>query len=70
MSLIEDISDEKWEFTFKVNIHAMFYLTKANFGADEAAGSASRACDHASLRLRTSCWRIRFRATSRVRRSQ
>lgn len=26
---IEDISDEEWEFTFKVNIHAMFYLTKA-----------------------------------------
>jgi hypothetical protein len=26
---IEDISDEKWELTFKVNIHAMFYLTKA-----------------------------------------
>jgi NAD(P)-dependent dehydrogenase (short-subunit alcohol dehydrogenase family) len=26
---IEDISDEEWEMTFKVNIHAMFYLTKA-----------------------------------------
>src|SRR4051812_26139674 len=26
---IEDISDEEWELTFKVNIHAMFYLTKA-----------------------------------------
>jgi NAD(P)-dependent dehydrogenase (short-subunit alcohol dehydrogenase family) len=26
---IEDISDEEWEHTFKVNIHAMFYLTKA-----------------------------------------
>jgi NAD(P)-dependent dehydrogenase (short-subunit alcohol dehydrogenase family) len=24
---IEDISDEEWELTFKVNIHAMFYLT-------------------------------------------
>jgi NAD(P)-dependent dehydrogenase (short-subunit alcohol dehydrogenase family) len=24
-----DISDEEWEMTFKVNIHAMFYLTKA-----------------------------------------
>jgi NAD(P)-dependent dehydrogenase (short-subunit alcohol dehydrogenase family) len=23
---IEDISDEEWELTFKVNIHAMFYL--------------------------------------------
>jgi NAD(P)-dependent dehydrogenase (short-subunit alcohol dehydrogenase family) len=26
---IEDISDQEWELTFKVNIHAMFYLTKA-----------------------------------------
>jgi len=26
---IEDIADEEWELTFKVNIHAMFYLTKA-----------------------------------------
>ena len=26
---IEDISDEEWELTFKVNMHAMFYLTKA-----------------------------------------
>jgi NAD(P)-dependent dehydrogenase (short-subunit alcohol dehydrogenase family) len=26
---IEDISDEEWERTFRVNIHAMFYLTKA-----------------------------------------
>jgi len=26
---IEDISDEEWEFTFRVNIHAMFYLAKA-----------------------------------------
>jgi NAD(P)-dependent dehydrogenase (short-subunit alcohol dehydrogenase family) len=26
---IEDIPDEEWELTFKVNIHAMFYLTKA-----------------------------------------
>jgi NAD(P)-dependent dehydrogenase (short-subunit alcohol dehydrogenase family) len=26
---IEDISDEEWEHTFKVNLHAMFYLTKA-----------------------------------------
>jgi NAD(P)-dependent dehydrogenase (short-subunit alcohol dehydrogenase family) len=26
---MEDISDEEWELTFKVNIHAMFYLTKA-----------------------------------------
>ncbi|MEN3147975.1 SDR family oxidoreductase [Neorhizobium sp. IRAMC:178] len=26
---IADISDEEWELTFQVNIHAMFYLTKA-----------------------------------------
>jgi NAD(P)-dependent dehydrogenase (short-subunit alcohol dehydrogenase family) len=26
---IADISDEEWELTFKINIHAMFYLTKA-----------------------------------------
>ena len=26
---IGDISDEEWEMTFRVNIHAMFYLTKA-----------------------------------------
>ena len=26
---IGDISDQEWEMTFKVNIHAMFYLTKA-----------------------------------------
>jgi NAD(P)-dependent dehydrogenase (short-subunit alcohol dehydrogenase family) len=26
---IEDIEDAEWELTFRVNIHAMFYLTKA-----------------------------------------
>ena len=26
---IEDISNDEWEMTFRVNIHAMFYLTKA-----------------------------------------
>ena len=26
---IDEISDEEWDLTFKVNIHAMFYLTKA-----------------------------------------
>ena len=26
---ITEISDEEWELTFRVNIHAMFYLTKA-----------------------------------------
>jgi hypothetical protein len=26
---IEDITDEEWELTFRTNIHAMFYLTKA-----------------------------------------
>ncbi|AYD04713.1 SDR family oxidoreductase [Neorhizobium sp. NCHU2750] len=28
-SEIGDISDEEWELTFRTNIHAMFYLTKA-----------------------------------------
>jgi NAD(P)-dependent dehydrogenase (short-subunit alcohol dehydrogenase family) len=26
---LEDISDEEWELTFRTNIHAIFYLTKA-----------------------------------------
>lgn len=26
---LDDITDEEWELTFRVNIHAMFYLTKA-----------------------------------------
>ena len=26
---IEEITDEEWELTFRVNIYAMFYLTKA-----------------------------------------
>ncbi|MBY5904590.1 SDR family oxidoreductase [Rhizobium leguminosarum] len=26
---IDEISDEEWELTFKVNIHSMFYLSKA-----------------------------------------
>jgi NAD(P)-dependent dehydrogenase (short-subunit alcohol dehydrogenase family) len=26
---IEDIDDEEWDLTFRVNIHAMFYLSKA-----------------------------------------
>jgi NAD(P)-dependent dehydrogenase (short-subunit alcohol dehydrogenase family) len=26
---LEEISDEEWELTFRVNIHAMFYLSKA-----------------------------------------
>jgi NAD(P)-dependent dehydrogenase (short-subunit alcohol dehydrogenase family) len=26
---LEDISEEEWDLTFRVNIHAMFYLTKA-----------------------------------------
>jgi len=28
-SELDDISDEEWELTFRVNIHAMFFLTKA-----------------------------------------
>jgi len=26
---LQDIADEEWDLTFRVNIHAMFYLTKA-----------------------------------------
>lgn len=26
---LQDITDQEWELTFRVNIHAMFYLTKA-----------------------------------------
>ncbi|TGD94729.1 SDR family oxidoreductase [Methylobacterium nonmethylotrophicum] len=29
VSSIEEISDEEWDVTFRTNIHAMFYLTKA-----------------------------------------
>ncbi|MPZ46792.1 MAG: SDR family oxidoreductase [Betaproteobacteria bacterium] len=36
---IGDISDEEWELTFRVNIHAMFYLTKAA-AAHMRSGSA------------------------------
>jgi len=28
-SSVDDISDEEWDITFRTNIHAMFYLTKA-----------------------------------------
>ena len=36
---IEEIPDEEWEYTFKVNINAMFYLVKASL-PHMAAGSA------------------------------
>ena len=57
---IDDISDEEWELTFKVNIHAMFYLTKAavphmkpgsaiintaSINSDSAQSDAARLCD-------------------------
>ncbi|BCM83685.1 dehydrogenase [Methylobacterium indicum] len=29
VSSIEELSDEEWDVTFRTNIHAMFYLTKA-----------------------------------------
>jgi NAD(P)-dependent dehydrogenase (short-subunit alcohol dehydrogenase family) len=36
---IDEISDEEWEFTFAVNIHAMFYLTKAAVPHMQPGGS-------------------------------
>jgi NAD(P)-dependent dehydrogenase (short-subunit alcohol dehydrogenase family) len=36
---LEDISDDEWELTFKVNIHAMFYLTKAAVPHMEKGGA-------------------------------
>jgi NAD(P)-dependent dehydrogenase (short-subunit alcohol dehydrogenase family) len=36
---IGDISDEEWDLTFKVNIHAMFYLTKAAVATSEPIAS-------------------------------
>ena len=58
---IDDISDEEWELTFRVNIHAMFYLTKAavphmkpgsaiintaSINSDHAQPDAARLRDH------------------------
>jgi NAD(P)-dependent dehydrogenase (short-subunit alcohol dehydrogenase family) len=36
---IADISDEEWQLTFRVNIHAMFYLTKAAVGHMRPGGA-------------------------------
>ena len=36
---IADISDEEWQLTFAVNIHAMFYLTKAAVAHMKPGGS-------------------------------
>lgn len=36
---IEEISDEEWDLTFRVNIHAMFYLTKAAVPHMKSGGS-------------------------------
>jgi NAD(P)-dependent dehydrogenase (short-subunit alcohol dehydrogenase family) len=38
-SSIEDISDDEWDVTFRTNIHAMFYLTKAVVPHMEGGGS-------------------------------
>src|SRR6478672_9636091 len=35
---IDDISDEEWELTFRVNVHAMFYLCKAAVGHMKPGG--------------------------------
>jgi len=36
---IEDISDDEWDLTFRVNVHAMFYLTKAAVPHMKSGGS-------------------------------
>jgi NAD(P)-dependent dehydrogenase (short-subunit alcohol dehydrogenase family) len=36
---VGDISDEEWELTFRVNIHAMFYLAKAAVPHMKAGGA-------------------------------
>jgi len=36
---LADITDEEWEITFKVNIHATFYLTKAAVPHMKAGGA-------------------------------
>jgi hypothetical protein len=38
-SSAEEISDEEWDITFRTNIHAMFYMTKAALGHMQAGGS-------------------------------
>jgi hypothetical protein len=38
-SAIEEISDEEWDHTFAVNIHAMFYLTEAAVAHMKAGAS-------------------------------
>ena len=53
---IEDISDEEWELTFKVNIHAMFYLVSG--GSPYEAGSRrppTMAPDQSTARIDVAC---------------
>lgn len=38
-SALEDISEEEWEKTFAVNVHALFYLTKASLPYMQAGAS-------------------------------
>ena len=38
-TLIEEIPDEEWQKTFAINIHAMFYLSKAAMKHMEKGGS-------------------------------
>jgi NAD(P)-dependent dehydrogenase (short-subunit alcohol dehydrogenase family) len=56
---IEDITDQEWELTFQVNIHALFYLTKAAAPDMKEGGARS-----STLRRSTPipqirpCWRM------------
>lgn len=64
---IDEISDEEWELTFKVNIHSMFYLTKAAV-AHMKPGSAiiNTASINSTVRTRRCLPMRRPRARSRI----
>ena len=62
---IQDIEDEEWELTFRVNIHAMFYLTKAAVPYMKQGGSSSIRLQSIPTCRTQHCWptrqqRVRF----------